>query len=271
VAPSSIRRLRVLGVLVTVAGCGRLGFDSVTAPADGSNTGSNVQSACGGAPRCPSGALYCDSFETVPLTGSMWNIVQTNGSAATDRSLACRGNSSLHSIDYGITSGTTIATVETTNIVWADTSLYVRVFAYVPSINGPDTTQAWAFVQIGQSTGSSYGVELTDDGGVVHVIDFEPDEVEQSSTEMWPTDRWVCVQWELDFPSSGSSGAITVLLDGSDVPNLAPLTALPLPSPSSIDQIEIGLAIYSSNQAVPMAQMWFDDLVVSNQPVACTD
>jgi hypothetical protein len=265
---------RAIFLIATATGCGRLGFEQPFSDARGSDDASSPSVACGSAPSCPSFALLCDSFEGTVDT-STWGIYTQNATLQSDAGTSCRGSAALHASTQAIASGTATASLSTRSFPFARTTLFVRAYLLIPSATAPDaSSQVWWFLQADQTIGSSYGVEVDDRGGQVHVTNFEPQSMEQSSSQTWPLDTWVCVEWDLVFPSADtvSDGAAWLRIDEALAPSLDPFGGLTLPSSTQpIDRVQLGLGVYGSPVPLGAAEIWLDDLVIANQRISCAD
>src|ERR1043165_8809675 len=104
--------MRALSMLLLASACGRVDFDLLAAPGDGASSSSDTTSGdgasafCSGqASACPSGATFCEDFETSnAATFPNWDLVRianwnTAGAADPSTSMTatgapCRGNRS---------------------------------------------------------------------------------------------------------------------------------------------------------------------------------
>ncbi|HTR53950.1 MAG TPA: hypothetical protein VMJ10_24815 [Kofleriaceae bacterium] len=258
---------------LTITACGRVGFDAVSSDAAPSDVASLT--GCNGPPRCPTFAPLCDSFEGAAIAAATWSLVENNGTVEVDGARACRGSQSLHSQTLAIAGGTEVAAITTTSFPFARTTLFVRMYAYVPSASDPaSASQVYDLIQVENDTGAEYGVTLDDANGAVEFQNYEPTDVTVTSSLSFPLDRWTCIEWEIDFPTSdgAADGATRITIDGVQAPSIDPAGGLSFsPSSAPINYVELALGAYDSPVALPAAEIWIDDFDVANQPIGCDD
>jgi hypothetical protein len=204
-------------------------------------------------------ALLCESFE-MPLVLNGWSQSTKNGSLAIDTSRAFRGNSSLRSSIQASGANTSPhAAISRSNIFPVIGALYARVWVYFPSPLSPQFEQFLNFPDAGTT-----GISVATDTGAVTLDDYAAGGVYQKSTTKLPLDRWVCVQF--DMTQAGSPGSVHISIDGNQLADLPQLAATP-----TAVQVLLGVDFNSNNAALPAYDAWFDELILDNKPIACTD
>lgn len=219
----------------------------------GADFSSGGNSKCSGA-----NVLLCESFET-PLVLAGWSQSTRNGSLAIDNTHAFRGNSSLRSTIQSSGAGTSpFATVNQTKIFPVIGVLYARVYVFFPSPLAPQFEQFLNFTDSG-----STGISVATDTGAVTLDDYAGSVYVPTTTQL-PLDRWVCVQFDM---SQGSpSGVVQISVDGNLLNDLPPMA----PTPTAVNMF-VGLDFNANNAAVPAYSAWFDELIVDNKPISCSD
>ena len=217
----------------------------------------------GGPSKCSgSTALLCENFETpLALSTNGWQQNATTGSSATvDGTRAYRGAASLKSHIAAAASGAgpfaTISTIKPFPIIGA---LYARVWVYFSPSLPASFEQFLNFTDAG-----STGLSVATDTGFVTLDDYAGAQLYVQSTTKLPIDRWACIQ--LTLSQGSTTGAIQVSLDGKTIPELA----VAGPTPTAV-KVYLGVDFNNNMVAIPAYDAWFDELVIDNKPIACTD
>ncbi|MCU1279889.1 MAG: hypothetical protein JWM53_3435 [bacterium] len=205
-----------------------------------------------------SNALLCESFESLLLL-SGWNQSSHNAIVSVDSTRAFRGKSSLRSsIQASAVNTSPYATVSETKSFPAVGALYVRVWAYFPSPLPAPFEQFLNFTDSG--TG---GLSIGTDTGAMILNDYSGGVFQASTTKM-PLDRWVCVQF--DMSQGALTGFIHMTVDGQLLADL-PQTGS---TPTAVNMI-LGVDFNANSGPVPAYDAWFDEIIVDNKPIACSD
>ena len=222
---------------------------------------------CGRPASCPSG-LLCDSFEGAVLDSSLWHTLESSGSIALDSARACRGSQSVHS--HNNASGNSAGSYGQIYALqpFGTGSLFLRAFFFVPQANLTATGYHTLF-SVNQTVGPYSSILVnTLQGGYLQLVDPAPAlPISQNSQTVFPTDRWVCAEWEVDF--SLSNGAIRLWLDEVPVNDLT-LTGVATQMSLPISALYIGLSQYSAPSAQPALDYWFDDVLVDVARIGCS-
>jgi hypothetical protein len=214
---------------------------------------------------CPSSnAVFCDGFEMTDID-SWWAQDVTSGTAAIDPTRAYRGRSSLHLHSDPVAAGSMARedlferTAETT----FSRSYFLRAFLYLAS---PAPVETVPLMTIEYNAGSYPGVSVAIAQGQLLLINAANAPFSTLSQTSLPTDRWICLEWEVE---QDTSGAMQVLLDGTEVPELSVHQNTLASSP--FNQIDISLMQSDVPEAEPAHDLWFDELVVDHQPIGCAE
>ena len=184
----------------------------------------------------------------------------SNGAITIDTTRAYRGVSSLHShISGGAAMSGLFAIIGTSKPFPVIGAVYARVWVYFATALPSSYEQFLNFTDAG-TTGISVGT----DTGALTLDDYALPKVYQPSATKLPLGRWACIGFVM---SQGSTtGAIQISLDGNALADI-PATG---PTPTVV-QVLLGLDFTGNTGAVGAYDAWFDELVVDNKPIACTD
>jgi hypothetical protein len=211
------------------------------------------------------GVAFCDGFEAATLD-SHWNGNNQQGAAsyARDTSRAYRGVGSLK-LHYDAVAANAIASAavgETQTFPMSD--FFVRAFFYQPS-PAPTQNQALLFAIQSVSPYSQLSIEVDSSDELITYNNIMSPSLYQQSTTTLPTDRWVCVEWEVVATASGTTH---VWIDGTEVTALHATQNLLASPPISL--LQFGVSVYKPAVAVPAHDLWFDEVVVDGARVGCT-
>lgn len=244
-----------------LGGCGRVAFDPLGGPGDAGSSDASGGGADAMAPvACAADMLICDSFE--PGLGP-WNRNTTNGTIEVDTTRAYRGTSSVHAHTNAIPSTTATnpsAILTSSRGLPVTGTVHARVWFYIrsPHASG-EFDQLINLVDLGGN-----GISLGTRNGVMTANDYTDVEYAESATAQLPLDRWACMQ--LSIPS-GTTGTTRVFLDGAEVTDIALPKTTPQPAPA---RVEIGVQWVATVTSWPATDVWFDDVIVDDQPITCS-
>ena len=201
--------------------------------------------------------VLCEDWETGSLA-SRWTAHQVLGTVAVDNTRAHRGSYSLHSHANASTPNNSISAFVNEHVTFPQLQqgLFMRAFVYVPSPLPAATEELWEL-----NSGGTYGAQLAIDSNnlmLFYQYASNPD-VGQNSASTMPTDRWVCVEWEM------LNGVTRTWFDGVELTDLH-LTGL---KTWTYDTLQIGISIFKTANE-PAYDMWIDDVMVDgNGPIGC--
>jgi hypothetical protein len=211
-------------------------------------------------------ALFCEGFEAA--LGSEWVAYDGTfgngcgghsvGHGERDTNRAHSGSASWHANVNYIDNGSCQAELRR-DMTIPTPDAFVRMFVYVPSSTIPSVTntvelnmllEGHQFGAVGPTlTGANLGFESYGD---VSGQGKEP--------AAFPTDKWVCVEWQLH---QGSSPTFTAWRDGTQ----AISTPLSIPSLAEpLDALFFGLYGYNNLGNV---DVWFDDVALATTRIGC--
>jgi hypothetical protein len=204
-------------------------------------------------------AMLCEDFEQGMIDPNRWTSAnQQGGSSVVDKTNPHWGSYSLHSRSNPVDSGT--ATVATTLKYTATfpSDFYARVFVYVPSPLPPSRE---LFFSLQNSNNPFPGMSLVAESGVMKLVDWAASPaLVQGAPSPFPTDKWVCIEWEVH----SDAGSTQVWVD--DQPAIsAKSTVVP-----SIGVLTLGMGFFPA-AAQPSFECWTDDLYVDSQRVGCQE
>jgi hypothetical protein len=252
--------VRTAGVLLACAalgGCGRWAFDPLDDGTDAASGGSDSMDPVA----CAAGVLACDSFEQ-GLTTVGWNRITGNGAIDVDTTRAYRGTTSIHAHTNPIPSTTTTnpkAVLQLQQGLPITGTLHARLWIYIPS---PHSSSEFDQL-INFTDASGDGISLGTRNGVITANDYTDTTYAESATAQLPVDRWACLQ--LSIPS-GTTGTTRVYLDGAEVTDVALPKPTVQPEPT---RVELGVQWVATVSNWPATDLWFDDVIVDDQPITC--
>jgi len=258
------------------AGAGTLGGRDEGGSAGNSTVGSDAssESSANKPALCGEGgaALFCEGFENAKLDPA-WNPVSCNpatypggnpnatGSHQRDTARASSGSASWHAhVDFGPDppAGGSCQAELRRAVTFPAPDAFLRMFVYVPAGKVP-----FEFNMLTDSHGF-FAVGLDYPMGPLHAggYDSQGSPVNGKSSTPFPTDRWVCVEWQLH---QGSDASITAWQEGVTVIDRAPVT---VPAGTHLDRLFFG--IYVGNAENSTVDVWLDDLALSATRIGCT-
>jgi hypothetical protein len=136
--------------------------------------------------------------------------------------------------------------------------LFVRAYTYVPAAS---INEWFVLFALNENDGyASLGLGL--EGNVLSTIGWGETHQGVSDAEPFPTDQWVCLEFQLHY---GDSSWFSAWRDGELVVDATPVTA----DQSVLDSTFFGL--YGGNNEFGLVEFWIDDIVVDTMPVGCLD
>jgi hypothetical protein len=216
-------------------------------------------------------AIFCEGFENGSLDAA-WNPVSCDpvtypggnphatGSQQRDTTRASSGLASWHAhVDFGSDppAGGSCQAELRRSVTLPMPDAYLRAFVYVPAGNVP-----FEFNMLTDTHGF-YAVGLDYPLGPLHAggYDSQGSPVNGSSMIPFPTDRWVCVEWQLH---QGSSPSVTVWQENIAVIDKAPVTVA---AGAHLDGLFFG--IYVGNSQNSKVDLWLDDVALSATRIGC--
>ncbi|NJK31044.1 MAG: hypothetical protein HC927_00775 [Deltaproteobacteria bacterium] len=142
------------------------------------------------------------------------------------------------------------------SIPTTDPDLFVRAYAYVPATS---INEWYVLFALNQNDGyASLGLALED--GTLATVGWGDTHQGASDTEPFPTDQWVCLEFQVHY---GDSSWFSAWRDDELVVDMTPVTA----DRGVLDQVFFGL--YGGNNEFGLVEFWLDDLVVDTARVGC--
>ena len=244
-------------LVVVSLGCGRLSFDPLATD--------SVSDAASDAeiPLNCTGRIICDGFEGATFAPN-WNQQTSNGTVTIDSLKVHRGARALHAhTDAGIAGDSRKAELLDSTQLPTNANariLYARMWGYFPS---PYPNAYNQYITYANTSGNGFAMgarNLNITTNHFSAVDFG----ESTSTQL-PRDRWVCLQFEAP---TNQTGTIRAFIDGIEVTDIAlPVT----PPEATMTQLYIGLDWSGLAMTIPAFDAWFDDIIVDDAPISCTD
>jgi hypothetical protein len=207
------------------------------------------------------GVAFCDGFESGVIDAHWTDINQTNGTVTVDNTRAYRGSYSLHVHNNALPAKANADVELLESGTFPSTHFFVRAYVYAPTAFGNTEGD---FILAEQSVAPYNGVAL----GLVNTT-FQTDNsianVTKTSTTTMPRDQWVCLEWEVQL---GSSGSTALSVNGAAATNLGGTQNLSInPAP---DELALALATTAPNSGgVPARDLWFDEVMVNPTAIGC--
>ena len=227
----------------------------------------------GGPPsKCPGGFLLCDGFEGPAVDKSIWHTeiddsdpdFGVHGSISVDATRSYRGAHSLHvHMDRLPGSNYPSAWLTESDFV-PQTHYFVRVFVFMPGM----LSQAEVAFLFGRNPNYQLWSVFAeqDNSHLGYSDDIDPTKGYLSPSSKMPTDRWVCVEWEVIGGATDAGGGGRLYIDDAEQTDLTQRTGYPTqPFPS---WVMLGL-LPQSDQTVAPLDLWFDEVVVDTQRITC--
>jgi hypothetical protein len=256
-----VRRLRLLVLLV--AGCGRLQFESHGTGDAGSADARRADAAADGVLATTCGTFTsqeCDGFEGSSVDPK-WTLDTANGSITIDTTRAYRGSSSVHlHIDPTTGSSNPRATLYGVGGLQPAITgrIYFRVWMWIATPLTPTIFNQ----MINAANTAGQGISMGSRNGVLANNNYTDTTYAESATAL-PFDRWTCLQFEMP---SNTTGDIRMFVDGTELTDatLTKTTAQPAPS-----HVFMGLEWVGSPTGYPAADAWMDEMVIDTSPTTC--
>jgi hypothetical protein len=242
-------------------------------PREGGSTQVGNDASATTPPLCAPGgaAIFCEGFESAALDAA-WNPVSCDpvkypggnpnatGSQQRDTTRASTGLASWHAhVDFGPDppSGGSCQAELRRSVTLPTPDAFLRAFVYVPAGNVP-----FEFNMLTDTHGF-FAVGLDYPLGPLHAggYDSQGSPVNGSSMIPFPTDRWVCVEWQLH---QGSSPSLTAWQENIAVIDQAPVKVA---AGAHLDGLFFG--IYVGNSQNSKVDLWLDDVALSATRIGC--
>jgi hypothetical protein len=202
----------------------------------------------------------CDDFEEAALDKNRW-VSTTVGTI--DATFAHRGTHSFHlrapSVAAGVESSAQL--VERGTFSAGSYTIYVRAWMFVPK--PPAIGNQVRLLAAEQTVQPFQGMGAFASATKVQIDDWLGASTSDSTTPM-PFNQWVCFQFHIELALLLG----TVALTGTGLPAITPISA-PTQITPAIGQIDFGPYFYNQTAAQPAFDVWIDDLIVDDKPVAC--
>jgi hypothetical protein len=212
----------------------------------------------------PAAPLLVEGFENG--LGAPWSSNISAGSSITVDSVHVhRGTKALHvhaaAVNPPTTTSEQVDIVETAVVPLPD--FYLRAFVFVPS--GADPTSVAIFA-VDQASSPFKGINLNLEAGSLSSFNNIPATSVsfKATTPILPTNQFVCIEWRIKESTNGYAHAF---VENSEVTALSPNQSTQ-PDPR-VGLVGLGLIAFPS-KAVAARDVWFDDIIVDDNPIGCT-
>ncbi|HZS41512.1 MAG TPA: hypothetical protein VFF06_32000 [Polyangia bacterium] len=221
---------------------------------------------CSGPSKCAgAGTALCNGFESGTLDAPFSARIDTGGAAVFDSTRVCRGAKSLHLTTAAISSAQQIATYVFERQVVPTSTFYLRAFVWLPQQTA-SAAQSITFAFQTVSPFDSVEMHLQPNGDIQQEVSCGTFATSAVSAAPFPTDRWVCLEWEV-VSAAGATGALHLSLDGQPLQSVDLTGAVTQPSPA-LDAVAIGLDVNATG-AMSALDLWIDELAIDTQPIGC--
>ncbi len=187
-----------------------------------------------------------------------------HGNVSIDTTRSYRGSNSLHvHMDRVPGSSYPSASVSESGEV-PQTGYFVRAFVYLPQNS---LTANIEFVMGQNPLYYLWGIFADNLGHLGYSDDIPPTRGYQSPSTLMPSDRWVCLEWQVIAAGNNDlGGGNRLYLDDVEQTDLTQTTGYPADRfPSSV---VLGLFPDESNTVTPL-DVWFDEVAVDSQRIGC--
>jgi hypothetical protein len=207
------------------------------------------------------GVPFCDGFESPTLSSHWAAVVQSGGTVTVDTTRAYRGVSSLHLHQNALGSNGASDVEINESQSFPAAQLWVRAFVYLPGAFAADDAD---LVLAEQNTTPYGGILLGVQGTSLHTNNTLTG-TRKTSTTVMPRDRWVCLEWTIQF---GASGTTALTVDGVAANNLGGAQNL-APTPA-IGQLGLSLIAQAPpGGSIAARDVWIDEVIVDTKAVGC--
>lgn len=230
---------------------------SVGAQADAAVTGDATSgSRTDGGGAC--NAVFCDGFEDGTMLGAAWTIdkaVEAN-TVEVVSTMVHSGSNAVH-MKFMAGSGATFIR-STRGFPAPMNSLWGRVWMYamMPNSNGGHNV----FIEAsGGGDVVNRGVRPLNTQGGSMSINVAPPDNGAGTNMKFPQGKWVCFEWQI--ASNGTSGSVTLFMDGAQL-----ATTANKPIPSLLFQ-RVGYEHYAADKGPN--ELWIDDYAIGTSRIGC--
>jgi hypothetical protein len=262
---------------------------SATGGAGGSGTGgtSGSSGGAGGSPAADAGSLaaadagaspdgpppttegcaakFCDDFEGFAAgaqPGGNWKIALDRGTLAVDETRAFSGQRSVK-LTHGGAPAFMFMELRQPVLPLAGGVTYGRLMYYITK----NPTGQYSHFEIVRGGGPLSGTARAQlntgaENGKV-VINYEPGDCTKYSKVPFPEKKWTCYQFRFDLPRNDIHEWVDNM-SADDIP-VTPGGGQCWKMPTVVDTLHIGWESYHG----PGAELWIDDVAVSDQPIPC--
>jgi hypothetical protein len=242
------------------------GGGSSTPPDAGSTMAGADGSAADAPPATSEGcaAKFCDDFENVApggKPGGMWTIHLEKGTLAVDETRAFSGTRSVKLTHPGAPAAMFME-LRAPVLPLAGNVTYGRLMYYITK-NPTGQYSHFEIVRGGGPLGGTARAQLNTgaENGKVF-INYEPGDCSKKSNINFPEKKWTCYQFRFDLPKND----IHEWVDNMSADDIAIAPAGQCwKMPTAVDTLHIGWESYHG----PGAEVWIDDVAVSDQPIPC--
>jgi hypothetical protein len=207
--------------------------------------------------------LLCDGFDAPALDPAWMSRDVGSGAAELDSIHPTRGSGELHlHVDALPVSASpvSVAVRRIHNFSPTDT-LYVRVFVF---LDGTTANGGSTVLELNNNNNDDLAIYTSSGMWLTGQVSS----TNQLSQTLVPAGRWTCLVWTVESGAAAGGPGQRLLLsvDGMQV------TDVMVPTQGSGVPSEIQLALTADQMPGDLARdLWFDDLVISNTPVSCSD
>lgn len=238
---------------------------AMTPPQGGSGGGADAGPQPDGPPPNSAGCAgkFCDDFEGFApgsMPGGMWTIHLEKGTLAVDQTRAFSGTRSVKLSHPGAPAAMFMELRQPV-LPLAGNVTYGRLMYYITK---NPTTGGYPHFEIVRGTGPLAGgaqaqLNMGAESGKV-MINYEPGDCSLKSKVAFPEKKWTCFQFRFDLPK----GDMHEWVDNISADDIAMKPGC-AKMPTAVDVLHVGWESYHGEGA----EIWIDDVVVSDQPIPC--
>lgn len=204
----------------------------------------------------------CDGFEAATIDTATWQVHTDNGTVTLDTTRAYRGSASLklhHDAVTTASGGAANAAIVETRTFPITGTIYARAWIYLPS---PIITPVSQIINLNDDSG--YGVSYVIDNGHPGINDYAmPPSYQASGSTTVPRDRWTCLT--MAITQTGTTGNVNISIDDTPVDVSVVNGTTP-----TMTTLFFSLYYYQPPM-LPAEDMWIDEVMVDDKPIACSD
>jgi hypothetical protein len=211
------------------------------------------------------GAKFCEDWDKLPMGKPVGDYSVSGSGVVVDNTKAFSGTQSLHFVkNPKPASGNSPFINFTKQFPLASNDLHGRIMYFMAQT--PKTGSHWDFITSRNSGNTEWSIG--GQGGVFELVCDPPDNGLDSKTA-WPSGKWVCMQWEFNYPGNPNT-SFQAKVDGVAV-DKGDFTGKNSAGDTWVagtwSNLKFDWEVFGSSDID--VEFWIDDLAFGEQTIAC--